>query len=195
MAATAQVRYYTGVAGGTAGSDVIGTTIRYNRGDSGGTAAASVGLTGPVPLDAVNTMYSWRKSSRINFSTTPAGSITNLRWFAASIPANTELYAALDSSLTVTGYVQASSSDEGSAGNSGILGLADTGGNRTTNACSTNRTAGSPLTVVAGTLITNPTTGEGTQAFVVSQFAVTTAYAAGPGATSNFTLTYRYAET
>lgn len=190
MAATAQVRYYTGGAGGTAGADVIGTTIRYKRQDNN-----TVDINGPVPLDAVNTQYSWRKSSKINFTTTPSGSITNLRWFAASIPANTELYAAKDSAITPTGYTQATSGDEGSAGNSGVVGLADTSGNRTTNACSTNRTSASPLVVNSGTVLANPSTGEGTQEFVVTQFAVTTSYAGGPGATSNMTITYRYAET
>lgn len=184
MAASSQVRYYTGASPGSASGDITGTTIRYKQAD-----AATQDTNNPIPLPASGLNFSWRKSTKINFSTTPAGTISNLRWFLATLPGTGVRFFAR---LQVSGiYIQAISNDA-----TGITGFTDTSPNQTTNDA-VNYISAAPLTVLAGTLLTNPNTGEGgvTQLFVETQLALSTAYVAGPGVIASFQATYRYSET
>lgn len=179
MAATAQTRYYNGVGGGTAGSDVIGTTIRYKRADN-----QTVDANAPIPKPAAGENLSWTKYSKMNWTTAPAGVITNLRYFSDTPVTATKHYAWLDAT-----YTQPASGDE-----AGISGFTDSQPNK--DACDeTTHTSASPLVVNAGTVLSNPTTGEGTQDFVASQVGVLSTYAAGPGAVAAKDITYRYDET
>ena len=184
MAASAQTRYYTGASPGAASSDITGTTIRYKLADN----ATQDTLT-PIPLPTSGLSFSWRKSTKVNFSSTPAGSITNLRWFLTSNPGTGVRFFAR---LQATGlYIQANSNDA-----NGITGFTDTSPNQTTNDA-VNYTSSVPLTVQASTVVANPNTGEGgaNQVFVETQLAISTSYVAGPGVIASFQATYRYSET
>lgn len=188
MAASAQTRYYHGSSPGTASSDVTGLTVRHQLADSDIQDSVY-----PIPLPPgggpqVNGYnLGWRKSSKVNFASTPAGSITNLRWFTSgSIPTGIGFWARLQA----TGlYIIATASDQ-----NGISGFTDNSGNQTANNAA-NYTSGAPLTVNAGTVLSNPNTGEGTQVFVESQMGVNSSYAGGPGPITPFQVTYRYSET
>ena len=182
MAASAQVRFYTGASPGSASSDITGTTIRFKRADN-----STQDTNNPVPLPVSGLAFSWRKSTKVNWSSTPAGSITNLRWFLNSVlTSGIRLFARIQSSGV---YVQGSSNDE-----NGIAGFTDTGGNQSANDA-TNYTSSAPLTVNSGTVLSNPNTGEGTQVFLETQLAVSSSYSGGAGVISSFQMTYRYSET
>lgn len=187
MAASSQTRYYHGSSPGTASSDVTGLTVRHQLSDSDVQNNAF-----PIPLPPgggpqVNGLnLAWRKSSKVNFVTSPAGAITNLRWFTSGvIPTGINFFARLQAAST---YVMASASDQ-----SGISGFTDTSGNQSANNAA-NFTSSAPLTVNAGTVLSNPSVGEGTQVVVETQLGVSSSYAGGPGPISAFQITYRYAE-
>ena len=182
MAASAQTRYYHG-SSPSPGSDVTGLTVRHKRADNDVQDANN-----PIPVPASGTTFGWRKWSKENFSTTPAGAITNLRWFIGGAMA-TGLYlgAWLQSTYPLGGASDA-------ADDNGVTGFTDTGPNQSTNNAS-NYLSASPLTVNAGTVLSNPSTGEGSQSFVVSQMGVLSSYPGGPGPISPVTVTYRYSET
>lgn len=182
MSASAQARFYTGASPGSPSSDITGTTIRYKQADD-----AVQNSNNPVPLPGSGLAFSWRKSTKVNWSTTPASGISNLRWFLASNPATGLRFFARVQSAGV--YVQANSNDQ-----NGITGFTDTGGNQTANDA-TNYTSGSPLSVNSGTVLSNPNTGEGSQVFVETQGAVASTYTGGPGGTATWSATYRYSET
>lgn len=188
MSASAQTRYYHGSSPGTASGDVTGLTVRHQLSDSDVQNSAF-----PIPLPPaggpqVNGFnLGWRKSSKVNFTTTPASAISNLRWFTSgSIPTGIGFW----SRVQVTGiYITATSADQ-----SGISGFTDNSGNQTANNAA-NYTSSAPLTVNAGTVLSNPNTGEGTQVFVESQMGVSSSYNGGAGPITPFQVTYRYSET
>jgi len=182
LAASAQVRFYTGASPGSASSDITGITIRYKQADN-----ATQDAFFPLALPIVGQTFSWRKSTKINFSTTPVTSISNLRWFVSSNPpSGINFYARVQAAGI---YVQANSQDV-----NGITGFTDTVGNQNANNAVTNYPAATPLTVNSGTVLSNPNTGEGTQVFVETQMSVGTTYAGGPGAITPFAQIYRYNE-
>jgi len=188
LAASAQTRYYHGSSPGTASSDVTGLTVRHQLSDSDVQNNAF-----PIPLPPgggpqVNGYnLGWRKSSKMNWVSSPAGSITNLRWFTSgSIPGGIGFFARLQAAST---YVMASAVDQ-----NGITSFTDTSGNQTTNNAA-NYTSSAPLTVNAGTVLSNPQVGEGTQVVVETQLGVNSSYAGGPGPITPFQVTYRYSET
>lgn len=182
MAASSQIRYYTGASPGAASADITGTTIRYKLADN----ATQDSLT-PIPLPVSGLNFSWRKSTKANFVSTPAGSITNLRWFLNTLPGSGIRFFAR---LQVTGiYIQAVSNDA-----TGITGFTDTSPNQTTNDA-VNYVSATPLTINAGTVLSNPNTGEGTQVFVETQLAIASTYGGGPGVIPSFQVIYRYSET
>lgn len=182
MAASSQTRYYTGASPGSASADVTGTTIRHKQADN-----LTQDSNNPIPLPGSGLSFGWRKSSKVNFASTPVGAISNLRWFLNSNPpSGITFYARLQSSGT---YVQATSSDQ-----SGITGFTDTSPNRTANDA-TQYTSVAPLTVNGSTVLSNPNTGEGTQVFVETQLACASTYSGGAGAITSFAIVYRYSET
>jgi len=179
MAASAETRYYTGSSPGSAGANVIGSAVRYKRADDG-----ALDLTAAVPKPDSGENLSWRKHCKMNWPSTPAGSISNLRWFVASVPTAVKLY-----SKTSATYTQASASDE-----SGIASFTDSQPNKDAND-ETVRTSTTPLSVNSGTVLANPSTGEGTQDYVMSQGGIKSTYAGSPGPSTQWTQTYRYNET
>lgn len=184
MAASAQTRYYHGSSPGVASSDVTGSTVRHKLADNDTTDSNN-----PIPLPASGMNLGWRKSSKINFVTSPAGSITNLRWFiSGGPPSGIRFFARLQASGL---YIFATSNDQ-----LGIANFTDTGGNQTANDA-VQYTSSAPLTVQASTVLSNPTTGEGgtNQVFVETQLGVQSTYGGGPGPITSFQATYRYSET
>jgi hypothetical protein len=182
MAASAQTRYYHGSSPGTASGDVTGLTVRHKLADND-----VQDTNNPIPLPLSGMNLGWRKSSKVNWTTTPAGSITNLRWFISGGPPSGIRFFARDQAADV--YVFASSGDT-----AGIAGFTDTTPNQNANDA-VNYTSSTPLTVNAGTVLSNPSTGEGTQVFVETQLGVQSTYAGGPGPITAFQVTYRYSET
>jgi hypothetical protein len=183
MAASVQTRYYHGASPGVASGDVTGTTVRYKLADNDVQDSNN-----PIQLPNAGLNLSWRKSSKVNFTTSPAGSITNLRWFLATVMlTGIRLFARVQ---IANQYIVASAADV-----AGIAGFTDTVPNQNTNDA-VNYTSSTPLTVVAGTVLSNPNTGEGSpQVFVETQASVGSTYNGGPGPIAPFTLTYRYNET
>jgi len=182
MAASAQTFYYHGSSPGTASSDVTGLTVRHQLADRDTQDALY-----PIPYPSTGLSFGWRKSSIINFFTSPASNISNLRWFLSSTPPTGISFFARVQAAGV--YVQASASDQ-----NGISGFTDNSTDQSNNNA-VNYTSASPLTVNSGTVITNPNTGVGSQVFVETQLAVTTSYTGGPGPITSFQITYRYSET
>lgn len=181
MSASVEVRYYTGASPGSAGSDVIGVTVRHKRADN-----ATLDANSPIPKPASGENLGWRKHCKVNFLSTPSGAISNLRWFiSGSVPTGIKHYSKASASYNA----QASVSDE-----SGISGFTDTQPNKDAND-ETQRTSASPLVVNAGTVLSNPNTGEGTQDYVLSQLGCKSTYAGGAGAFTPFSGNFRYAET
>jgi hypothetical protein len=186
MAASVQTRYYHGSSPGVASSDVTGATVRHKLADND-----IQDSNNPIPLPAAGMNLGWRKSSKVNFTTTPAGSITNLRWFiSGGPPAGIRFFARVQ----IAGqYIFATSNDQ-----NGITNFTDTVGNQNANDVAlVPYNSSTPLTVQAGTVLSNPSIGEGgiNQVFVETQLGVQSTYAGGPGPITPFQATYRYSET
>lgn len=170
MAATYQVDVATG-ATPTMGAWPAGA--RFHRAD---THPTTDGSTTFIPIPAAGTNYSWRKSFKLNVTVTPVGSVSNLRFFSDATSWGTGVTAYAMNTAT---YTQASSSDNSALIGSGV----DV----------TTYTSASPMTINAGTVLSNPSTGYGTQNYLVMQVGVGTTAAAGT--TAARTLTYRVDET
>ncbi len=170
MAAVYQVDVFHG-SGPTASAWPAGG--RFHRAD---TSPTTDGATTYIPIPTSGTNYSWRKHFKLNVTTTPVGAVSNLRFFSDGTSWGTGVTAYAKISAT---YTQGSSSDNSTV----ITSATDV----------TTYTSGSPLTVNSGTVLSNPTTGYGTQDYVVMQVAGGTTVAAGT--TSARTLTYRVDET
>lgn len=147
---------------------------RFHRADSSPTTDGSTTF---IPIPTSGTNYSWRKSFKLNVSVTPVGSVSNLRFFSDGTTWGTGItpYAKQKAA-----YTQGSSSDNTALFDGTAVDL-------------TTYTSGSPLTINASTVLSNPTTGFGTQDYLVIQIAVGSTAAAGT--TSARTLTYRVDET
>lgn len=183
MAATVQIRRWTGSSGAPTKTDVTSINTRANAEDTHTTA----GTTNPIQIPGAGTNYSYWVSTRLFASVAPSGVIDNIRWhtdgtanFGTGVDANC---------AAATGtYTQAT-------------GTPGTTGNQLTTAAYTALTA-SPVDAfatypnattnlaVAGSI--NADTGD-IGNFVVYQLTVGTT--AGPGATSMETFTWLYDET
>ena len=178
MAASVQTRYYHG-SPGSAGLDVTSTTVRFKLADND-----AIDSNTPLTVPTSGENLSWSKFMKVNFTSSPAGNITNLRFFVTTPPTGIDHY-----SWAIAGYTPPVSGDT-----SGIVGYTDTAPNKATN-IHTNRTSASPLTVNAGTVLSSPSIGEGSQSYVQHQLGVLSTYPGGAGPITAFTATYRYAET
>lgn len=129
----------------------------------------------PIVRGASN-VWSWAKSAKLKIDATPDNDITNLRFFSAAANFGGSHTGVSMLAVAEGSYTQGSSGDESAARGS-----------------MANRLEGSPLVVNAGTVISNPSTGFGTQDFTVMQLQIDNTVPAG--ASSTQTQTYRYAET
>lgn len=160
-------------------------TVYYNRTDSDTLGTSADGIV--VPSAGPSENLSWRRVFKINFTSTPATKIANLRFYVDAPPSGLHHYA-----MTTNGYVQPNANDE-----SGINNLSD----NTTSKDTTNETlhsATNPLYVNNGDVLANPNTGYGTQSYVTTQVGVTDTYdpaeSAVSGRSSTLKAYYRYQE-
>jgi hypothetical protein len=181
MSASQQTRYYHGASPGSAGGDVTGSTVRHKQADNDIQDANN-----PIPVPLTGLSFGWRKSSKENWTTPPLGAISDLVWFLTGTPATGQYVYARVQSVGI--YVVATSADQ-----SGITGFTDTAPNRAAN-LATLYTSSSPLAINAGTVLSNPNTGEGSQDFLETQMALDSTYAGGAGPITALTVTYRYVE-
>lgn len=146
---------------------------RFHRAD---TSPTTDGATTYLPVPLTGIAYSWRKHFKVNFLTAPVGSISNLRFFSdgASWGAGITAFAKKDSA-----YTQGSSADNAAQ----LSGSVDV----------TTYTSSVPLTITAGTVLSNPAVGYGTQDYLVMQVGGGPAVAAG--STTPRTLSFRFDET
>lgn len=181
MAASQQTRYYHGASPGTPSADVSGSTVRHKLADND-----IQDTNNPIPIPLTGLSFGWRKSSKENWSTTPVSSISNLVWFMSSTPAvGQRVFARLQAPNV---YVPASAGDT-----AGIVGFTDTPTNQNANDA-INYTSGTPLTINAGTVLSNPNVGEGSQNFLETQMSFGVTYTGGAGPTVPLTVSYRYTE-
>ena len=129
----------------------------------------------PIVRGAGN-VWSWAKSIKMKIDTTPDNDITNLRFFSAAANFGGSHTGVSMLAVAEGSYAQGNSADESAARSS-----------------MANRLEGSPLVVNAGTVISNPSTGFGTQDYTALQLKVTNTVPAGESPTQ--TQTFRYAET
>jgi len=179
MAATVTIRRHTGA--GPTKTDITSINTRANAEDAHSTA----GTTNPIQVPAAGTNYSYWVVTRLFADVTPAGTINNIKWytdggngFGTGVTAKGE---------TATGYVQAT-------GTPGTTGTQLTTGNYATLAGAPSDifafTSGSPKSITGS--ITNPSTGDFGD-YMVYQIEVGTS--AGPGATAQESLTWKFDET
>ncbi len=177
MVATLVVYNLQGAAGATE-YQVDGVTFRFNRADDVVNTTAN-----PIPKPAAGSNYSWRKTFRCKVTATPDGDISNLRFFtdAGSWGTGVTMWA---HTMPWANYTQGASGDESAKITNGA-------GSTVTDA--STFTSGSPLTINSGTVISNPSTGYGTQDTLVAQLEV--ASTASRGTKGPRTVTWRYDET
>lgn len=170
MAATVEIRSFHG-SGPT--DTAWPSNGLFDRSDTDPTGTTS----NPLLIPGSGTNYSWTKYWKLKFVTSPTGNATNLRAYGpnADVATGVKMYMGKKAS-----YIQPNSGDESAL----LSTLLDLNG---------NYTSGSPLTINSGTVITNPSTGFGTQDYLALQAGVGTT--ASLGTTTGFTVTYRWDET
>lgn len=179
MAATVLIRRLTGA--GPIATDITSINTRANAEDAHTTA----GTTNPVQVPTSGTNYSYWVTTRLDATSSPSGTIDNLRWYSdGSNNFGTGITA---KGQEATSYVQAT-------GTAGVTGTQLTTGNHAglTGAPVDvfGLTSGSPKSLTGS--ISNPTTGQFGSRFVY-QLEVGTS--AGPGASAQETWTWKYDET
>lgn len=156
MAATVKVYVFHG-AGTT--TDVSGIEVRYKQADND-----TPDLSNPIPIPSSGVGYSYPKFMKLQWLTTPAQKIRNLRWYVDPVPVTGDpatdwvgltLWAGLTASYSV-----------GVAGDTNALRAGLT-------ASADFWTVNNPLVIEPGDLLTNPSVGYGaTQKFLQTQLAV-----------------------
>lgn len=182
MAATVLIRRYSGSAGAPTLTDVTSANTRFNTSD---THAAS-GTATPIPIPSSSSNFSYWVAYRLDASTTPTGTISNVRWYSDgtnSSPAGVSWRA-----QEATSYVRAT-------GTSGTTGLELNTTNYATLTAATadlfSFTSVAPKTITA--TISNPSTGPFGDWFVVQMEVASTT--AATGAVTSETLSVVYDET
>jgi hypothetical protein len=142
LSATWTIKSFHG-AGGTAGNWPING--RFSRDDSDLTSGGN-----SVQIPSSGVAQTWRKLFKVNFDTTPAGSISNLRAYdGVALPTGVKLYGHISNS-----YTRPSVTDE-------TLSMA-----AWTDMATLTGVGGSVLMLRTGTVLTNPATGLGTQDYL-----------------------------
>lgn len=121
-------------------------------------------------------VWTWAKSVKLRIDVAPSNDITNLRFFSAAANFGGSHTGISTLAVTEASYTQGNSVDQSAARSSMV-----------------NRLEGSPLVINAGTVISNPDTGYGTQDFTVLQLELGNTVPAGTSPTQ--VQTFRYAET
>jgi hypothetical protein len=171
MAATYSVHVFTG-SGPTDTAHTNGW--RFHRAD---TNTSADGSTTYIPIPASGTNYSYRRTFKLKVDTTPVGAVANLRFFSDGSSWGTGITCYAKQKAA---YTQATSADNTALFDGTAVDV-------------TTYTSGSPLTINSGNVLSNPSTGYGTQDYLVMQVGVGSTAAAGT--TAARTLTYRVDET
>ena len=173
MAATVEIHSFHGSTPGNDGVDVTGTEIRHKRADND-----TVDVNNPIPVPAAGTNYGWRKLTRMKVISGIGTQIGNIRWYAASAPANWAGTVSLFSGTTPSYLVVGNSADETAQ-------LANT-------ADANLYTSASPLTVnaAANAIVSNGSYG--TQDYVLQQVGVLSGTPSGVKTARQ--IVYRYDE-
>ena len=177
MAATVKIGRWTGST--AAFTDITSANTRANAEDAHSTA----GTSNPIKKPTSGSNYSYWVSTRLRAGTAPTGTIDNIRWFSDGTN---------NFGTGITCLGNAASSYIQATGTPGETGTQLTTGNHSglTSAPQDvfSYTSGSPKSLTGSTT----STGDFGEYFVY-QIAVSTA--AGPGATSSETFSFRYDET
>lgn len=183
MAATVVINRWTGSSGGPTKTAIQGANTVASASDAHQSTAA--GSSNPIRVPSSGTNYSYWVVTRLSASTSPSGTINNIRWHTDG--ANNFGTGITCKGNTATTYVQAT----GVAGTSGdqlttssYSTLSDTPANVFT------FTSGSPKSVTGS--ISNPSTGDFGDFFV---YQIEVDSTAGPGVTGQETFTWLYDET
>ena len=129
----------------------------------------------PIVRGAGN-VWSWAKAVKLKIDVTPDNDITNLRFFSAAANFGGSHTGIVMLAEAFAAYIQGAAADQAAA----RAGMA-------------NRLEGTPLVVNAGTVLSNPATGFGTQDYTFLQLLLDNTVPAGDSPTQ--TQTFRYAET
>lgn len=179
MAATVLIRRLTG-AGPTA-TDITSINTRANAEDAHSTG----GTSNPIQVPTSGTNYSYWVTTRLDATSSPSGTIDNLRWYSDG--SNNFGTGVTCKGQEATSYVQAT-------GTPGVTGTQLTTGNHAGITGSPvdvfGLTSGSPKSLTGS--ISNPSTGQFGSRFV---YQIEVADTAGPGATAQETFTWKYDET
>lgn len=178
-AATVTIRRLTGA--GPTSTDITSINTRANAQDAHETAD----VDNPIQVPAAGSNYSYWVTTQLNATSSPSGTIDNLRWYADG---NNNFGTGVTCiGQEATSYVEAT-------GTPGVTGTELTTGNHAgiTGAPADvfTHTSGSPKSLTGS--ISNPTTGAFGSRFVYQIVVGTTA---GPGATAQETFTWKYDET
>lgn len=181
MAATVQIRRWTGSSGTPTKTDITSANTVANAQDAHeGTASGS---SNPIKIPAAGTNYSFWVATRLFASVAPTGSITNIRWhtdgannFGTGVGCNV---------AEATAYTQATGTT-GETGN--VLNTSNYGASLKATASAFTYDVTTPLSI-AGSVSGTGDFGS----FVVYQLTVGTT--ASPGTTAQETFTWLYDET
>jgi hypothetical protein len=182
MPATVIINRWTGASGSPTKTAITSANTVANAVDSHQSTASS--STNPVRVPSSGTNYSYWVVTRLSATTSPTGTIDNIRWYTDS--SNNFGTGITCKGEQATTYVQAT-------GTAGTTGTQLTTGNYstvTTPADVFTFTSGSPKSMTGS--ITNPSTGDFAN-FFVYQIEVSTT--ASPGVTGQETFTWLYDET
>ena len=183
MAATVVINRWTGSSGGPTKTAIQSANTVANASDAHQSTAS--GSSNPIRIPSSSTNYSFWVSTRLSASTTPTGTINNIRWYTDG--ANNLGTGVTCKGNTATAYVQATGTT-GTTGN--ILNTSNHANLAGATADVFGHTSGSPKTVTGS--ITNPSTGDFGDFFVYQVEVGTTA---GAGTTGSETFTWLYDET
>jgi hypothetical protein len=183
MAATIIINRWTGSSGAYTKNNITAANTVANAADSHQTTAA--GSSNPITIPAAGTNYSFWVSTRLECSSTPTGTVNNLRWYSDG--GNGFGTGVTCKAQNATTYVQATGTT-GTTGNQ--LNTTNHTGLSGAPADAFTFTVGSPKSLTGS--ISNPSTGDFGD-FMVYQLEVTSS--AGAGVTGTETFTWLYDET
>jgi hypothetical protein len=182
MPATVIINRWTGSSGTPTKTDITSINTVANAQDTHQTTAST--STNPIRIPSSGTNYSYWVVTRLSASTTPTGTIDNIRWYADG--ANNFGTGVTCKGEQATSYVQAT-------GTVGTTGSQLTTGNYSTVTTPVDvftYTSASPKSVTGS--IVNANTGDFGNFFVYQIEVGTTA---SPGTTAQETFTWLYDET
>lgn len=183
MAATVVINRWTGSSGSPTKTAIQGSNTVANAADSHQSTAA--GSSNPIRVPSSGSNYSYWVTTRLSASTSPSGTINNLRWYTDG--SNNFGTGVTCIGQSATSYVQAT-------GTPGTTGTELTTGNHAGLTGSPvdvfTFTSGSPKSLSGS--ISNPSTGDFGDFFIYQLVVGTTA---GPGVTNQETFTWIYDET